>query len=179
MHSTKYYVYEMKEKSITFTKGKSKFLQNQGGWHFCGEFRSPLLKLMFTHSVVAMEYRKRKTRNYHQKLNVQVASRTAKQFRTYDLRKWGTFKAAYLSFHWFNDSWSRGFELVTRGFKLVTRGFELVTRVFELVTCGFELVTRGFELVTREFELVTRGFELVTREFELVTRGFELVTRGF
>ena len=53
-------------------------------------------------------------------------------------------KDVYLSFHWFNDSWTRGFELVTRGFELVTRGFELVTR-------GFELVTRGFELVTRRF----------------------------
>ena len=76
-------------------------------------------------------------------------------------------KAVYLSFTWFNNSWARGFELVTQGFELVTRGFELVTR-------GFELVTRGFELVTCGFELLTRGFELVTRRFELVTRGFEL-----
>ena len=58
-------------------------------------------------------------------------------------------KAVYLSFHWFNDSRTRGFELVTTGFELVTREFKLVTREFELVTRGFELVTRGFELVTR------------------------------
>ena len=77
----------MKEKSVTFAKGKSKFLQNQGGCLFCGEFRSLLSKLMFTHSVAAMEYWKPKTRNYHLKLNVQVASRFAEQFRTYDLRK--------------------------------------------------------------------------------------------
>ena len=111
----------MKEKSVTFTKGKSKFFQNhrkgRRRWLFCGEFRSLLSKLMFTDSAAAMEECKRKTRNYHQKLNVQCASRIAKQFRTYDLRKWGTCKAVYLSFHWFNDS---------RGFKLVTRGFELV-----------------------------------------------------
>ena len=62
-------------------------------------------------------------------------------------------KAAYLSFHWFNDSRTRGFELVTREFEHVTRGFELVICEFELVTCGFELVTHGFELVTRAFEL--------------------------
>ena len=53
-------------------------------------------------------------------------------------------KAVYLSFHWFNDSWTRLFELVTRGFELVTREFEFVTREFELVTRGFELVTREF-----------------------------------
>ena len=81
-------------------------------------------------------------------------------------------KALYLNFHWFNDSRTRKFELVTPGFEIVTRGFELVTS-------PFELVTTEFELVTSEFELVTRGFELVTRDFELVTRGFELVTRRF
>ena len=69
-----------------------------------------------------------------------------------------------LTIYWFNDSWIRGFELVTRGFELVTRGFELVTCGFELVTCGFELVTCGFGLVTGGFELVTGGFE-----FQLVT----------
>ena len=53
---------------------------------------------------VAMEKCKRKTKDYHQKLNVRVASQIAEQFRTYDLRKLGTFKAVYLSFHWFNDS---------------------------------------------------------------------------
>ena len=67
--------------------------------------------------------------------------------------------AVYFSFRWFNDSLTRGFELVTREFELVTRGFELVTR-------ESELVTRGFKLVTREYELVTRGFELsCTSEF--------------
>ena len=60
-------------------------------------------------------------------------------------------KAISLSYHWFNDSWTRGFKLVTRGFELVTRGFELVTREFELVTRGFELVTRGFELALLNF----------------------------
>ena len=55
-----------------------------------------------------------------------------------------------MSFYWFNDSWTRGFELVTRGFEPVARGFELVTPRFELVTYGFELFnswvwTRTFE----------------------------------
>ena len=53
-------------------------------------------------------------------------SRTVEQFGTYDYRKWGNFKAAYLNFHWLNDSWTCGFELVTRGFELVIREFELV-----------------------------------------------------
>ena len=83
-----------------------------------------------------------------------------------------TLKAVCLSIHWFNDSWTRGFELVTRK-------FELVTCEFELVTCRFELITRRFELVTRRFELVTRGFELVTRRFKLVIRGFELLLLDF
>ena len=140
----------MKEKSVTFTKGKNKFLQNhrESGWLFCEEFKSLLSKLMFTDSAIAMEFGKRKTRSYHQKLNVQIASWVAEQFRTYDLGKWGAFKAVYLSFHW-----------LTRGFELGTCGFELVTRGFELKSCGFELVTSGFELVTRGFELVTCGFE--------------------
>ena len=47
-------------------------------------------------------------------------------------------KGCLLSFHWFNDSWTRWFELVTRGFELETRGLELVT-------CEFKLATRGFE----------------------------------
>ena len=30
--------------------------------------------------------------------------------------------AVFVSFHWLNDSWTRGFELVTCGFELVARG---------------------------------------------------------
>ena len=136
---------------LIFTKNFSKII---GG----GEFRFLLSKLMFTHSVywvfftlltqipaeaVAMEQWKDKTRYYHQKLKVQ--SRIAKQFRTWDLRKWETFKAVYLS-------------LMIRGFELVTRESELVTRGFVLVTCGFKLLSRGFELVTRGFELLLLNF---------------------
>ena len=32
-------------------------------------------------------------------------------------------KAVYLSFHWFNDSWTCGFELVPRGFVLAFLNF--------------------------------------------------------
>ena len=42
---------------------------------------------MFAHVEVAMEWWKRKTKNSHQKLNVQVPSSIAKHIRTYDLRK--------------------------------------------------------------------------------------------
>ena len=47
-----------------------------------------------------------------------------------------------MSFHWINDSRTRGFELKTRVFKLATRGFELVTRKAEPVLLSFKLVTR-------------------------------------
>ena len=47
------------------------------------------------------------------------ASRTVEQFDTYDYRKWGNFEAAYLNFHWLNDSWTCGFEFVIREFELV------------------------------------------------------------
>ena len=73
------------------------------------------------------------------------------------LSSWNKFfykTVLYLSFHWLNNSWIRGFEPVTHRFKLVT--------------CEFELVTRGFKLVTREFEGATRKIELVSRKFELV-----------
>ena len=47
----------MKEKSVTFTKGKSKFLQNHRGEEglFCGESKCLLSKLMYTDSTVAMK----------------------------------------------------------------------------------------------------------------------------
>ena len=82
-------------------------------------------------------------------------SQIAKQCNTYDLREWGTLKTVYLSFHWvFNDSW--------------TRGFELVTREFEIATRGFKLVTRGLELVTREYDSNSH-FWISTRSFKLST----------
>ena len=72
-------------------------------------------------------------------------------FKTYDLWKWGNFEAVYLRFHWLNDSWTCGFELITSEFELVTHGFDLII-------CGFELITGGFELVTREVELIKEEF---------------------
>ena len=93
-------------------------------------------------------------------------SRIAKPLKTYDLRKWANFNAVYLSFHWLNDS-------RTRGFKFITRGLELISRVFELVARGLELITHGFKLVTREFEFGSCKVELVTREFELAVLNFK------
>ena len=74
------------------------------------------------------------------------------------LRILANFKADYLIFHWLNDSWTCGFELVTRGFELVNRKIELVTRGSEVVTRGFELVLLSFQLVTSSnLQLVTRN----------------------
>ena len=62
-----------------------------------------------------MEWWKRKTRDYHQKLNIRVASLITEQ--------------------------SSGFELISCRFELVSHGLEHVTRGFELLIRGFELVT--------------------------------------
>ena len=92
-------------------------------------------------------------------------------------------KAVYLSFHRFNDSGTREFELVTgefelvtRGFKLAIRKFELVTREFELLTCGFELVTRGFELALLNINSSFVCYQLVVLSFQLETRNSQRVT---
>ena len=144
-HSTKFCVKDLKDKSITFcflklkAKKKAIFSKMIGGrLTFCGKFRSHFSKLMFTHQllaeVVAMEWWKRKTRDYHQKLNVRVASRIAEQIRTNNLKKWGTFKVAYLNFHWFNDSliWTGNSWIWTRTFE-----FQLVLLSFQLVLLNF------------------------------------------
>ena len=79
------------------------------------------------------------TRDYHQKLKAQVASRTVELVTC-------------------------GFELLTRGFELLTRGFELAPHGFELVSCGFKLVTREFALIdlNSHFWISTRDFKLST-----------------
>ena len=112
-----------------------------------------------------MKLEKYNTRVYHQKLSLRVVSQITERFNSQDLKKEGNFKAVYFSFHWFNDSWTRGFELVIRGFELVTRGFKLATR-------GIELATRKVELVTREFR--NRNSQIWTRKFQ-----FQLVLLSF
>ena len=67
----------MKGKSVTLTKGKSKFLQNQRGK---GDFSVENLGLFIQSSGNLKK-------NYHKKLKAYVASQIAEQFRTYDLRK--------------------------------------------------------------------------------------------
>ena len=110
-----------KRHSITFCVKDRK---EKSGWLFCGKFRSLLSKLMFTHS--------------------------AEQFKIYSLRKWGNFKAIYLSFHWFNDSW-----IWTRNSQIwscnswiwtLTRGFELVTSGFELALLNFNSCFKVFNI---------------------------------
>ena len=83
-----------------------------------------------------MEWWKRKTRDYHQKLNVRVASRTANSLTNLGLTTLRNEEVLRL--------FTR-FELVTRGFELVTRGFELALLNFNLC---FKLSTRAFKLST-------------------------------
>ena len=75
------------------------------------------------------------------------------QFRTNNLKKWGAFKAAYLSFHWFNDSW-----IWTRSSWIWTRNSWIWTRNLWIGTRNSWIWTRTFE-----FQLVLLRFELVTR----------------
>ena len=76
-----------------------------------------------------------------------------------------------MSFHWLNDSWTRGFELATRGFELVTRKVELVTHELELVDLNSHfrvklLVFLSFQLVTcNSYIYVTRNFYHITYVF--------------
>ena len=142
------------EVSVRFLLISVRFRGEGGVAIFCTELRSLLSKLMFTHTASC-------TKDYHQKLKVRVSPQITKQFRTYDLRKWETFKAVYLSLHWFNASWilnsTRGFELVTEGFGQVTRGFELVTRGLKLSLLNFWISTRAFDPSTCAFKLSTRN----------------------
>ena len=111
---------------------------------------------MFTHSAFCWRRRheaaETKTRDYHQRLNVWVSSQISKQFRTSDLRKWGTFKAAYLSFYWFNDLW------------IWTCNLWIQTPNLWIRTCTSWIWIRTFE-----FKLVLLSLQLLTRNSQLVT----------
>ena len=74
------------------------------------------------------------TRDYHQKLKAQVASRTVELVTC-------------------------GFELLTRGFELAPHGFELVSCGFKLVTREFALIdlSSHFWISTRDFKLSTHN----------------------
>ena len=74
------------------------------------------------------------TRDYHQKLKAQVASRTV-------------------------ELATCGFELLTRGFELAPHGFELVSCGFKLVTREFALIDLNshFWISTRDFKLSTHN----------------------
>ena len=119
-------------------------------------FQSSCLLTQLLAKAVTMEFWKRKTRDYHQKLNVRVESRIAEQFRIYDLKKWwGTFKTVCLSFHWFNDSWIR------------TRNSWIWTRNLRIWTCNSWIWTRNSWIWSRTFE-----FQLVLLSFQLVLLSF-------
>ena len=142
----------MDEKSVTFcflklkAKEKVNFSKIIGGrWHFCGEFRSPLSKLMSIHSTFCWSCSMGSgnvkqdiiTRSWQYELPHELPNNLG-------LMILGNEKLLRL-FSWvFIDLMIRGFELVTRGFELVTHAFVLVTRGFELVTCGFELALLNF-----------------------------------
>ena len=93
----------MKEKSVTFCFLKSKAKEKANfpktireRVTFSRKFRFLPSKLMLLTQLpaeaTAMEYWKQKTKDYHQKLNIRIASRIAElpqQFRTYDLSKLG------------------------------------------------------------------------------------------
>ena len=107
----------MKEKSITFTKGKSKFLQNQESE---GDFFVENLGLFFQSSGnIKQEII---TRNWTHKLPHKLPNNLG-------LMAVGN-EELLLRLQWFNDLMI--LELVTHGFEFVTRGFE-----FQLVLLNF------------------------------------------
>ena len=157
----------MKEKSISFSflklKAKEKQISPKSSEEecfFCGKFRSPVSKLLiFTHSASCCSrshgWQKRKTTDYCQKLNARVVSQIAENFRTNILKKWGTFKTAYLSFHWFNDSW-----VWTHNSWIWTHNSWIWTRNSWIWTHNLWIWTRNSWTWTRifEFQLVFLSF---------------------
>ena len=126
----------MKEKSVTFTKGKSKFLQNQRGDR---DFSVENLGLFFQSSGnIKQEII---TRNWTHKLSHKLPNNLGlivvgnEDLLIKALMNW-----------WFNDSWARGFELVTRGFE-----FQLVFLNFN--SCIW-ISSRAFKLSTRNSQLL-------------------------
>ena len=79
---------------------------------------------------------------------------------------WLFQKAVYLSFHWFNDSWTRNSWIWTRNSRVWVGTFE-----FRLVLLSFWLVLLSFQLITRNSQFVTRvlpyHFCQVLRKFEI------------
>ena len=128
----------MDEKSVTFCflklKAKEKVNFSKiivGRWHFCGEFRSPLSKLMSTHSTFCWSR--------------SMGSGNVKQ----DIitRSW-----PYELPHELPNNLG----LMILGNEELLRQF---TKVFiDLMICRFELVTRGFELALLNFNSCFQAF---------------------
>ena len=128
----------MDEKSVTFcflkleAKEKVNFSKIIGGrWHFCGEFRSPLSKLMSTHSIFCWSR--------------SMGSGNVKQ----DIitRSW-----PYELPHELPNNLG----LMILGNEELLRQF---TKVFiDLMICRFELVTRGFEFALLNFNSCFQAF---------------------
>ena len=155
----------MEEKSVTFcflklkAKEKADFSNIIWGrvtflWRI--QVSSFKVNVYSLNSAVAMEWWKRKTRDYYQKLTVQAASRIAEQFRTYDLRKWITFMAVYLSFHWFNDSWTGNSWIWTRTLWIWTRNSWIWTRNLCIWTQNSYILTHNSWIWTRNLWIWTR-----------------------
>ena len=126
----------MKEKSVTFTKGKSKFLQNQ---RVDRDFSVGNLGLFFQSSGnIKQEII---TRNWTHKLPHKLPNNLGlivvgnEDLIIKALMNW-----------WFNDSWARGFERVTRGFE-----FQLVFLNFN--SCIW-ISSRAFKLSPRNSQLL-------------------------
>ena len=103
----------MKEKSVTFcflikSKEKSKFLQNhRGRVTFLWRIQASSFKVIVYSLSFLLKPWQWSSGNVKQEIITRnwIALRIVEQFRTYYLRKWETFKAFCLSFHWFNELW--------------------------------------------------------------------------
>ena len=82
-----------------------------------------------------------------------------------------TLKAVYLSFHGFNDSRTRGFELVTRGFEI---GFWILTRAFQLSTRNSQLLTRVLPYYLQQYPFFKKGFRFSENLFKICWKTFKM-----
>ena len=109
------------------------------------EHRSLLSKLIFILSFLLKRYSWNSGTVKHKIITRKWADELPHELPNDLRRKWGDFKAVYLSFHWLNNSWSRGFELATRKVELVTPEFELLglNLPFWSSACAFKFSTRN------------------------------------
>ena len=151
-----------------------------GGWLFCGISgllcQNYCLLTQLLAEAVTMEGWNRKTRDYHQKLNARIALQFAEQFRINNLKKWGTFKTAYLCFYWFNGSriWTRNSWVWSHNSWIWTHNLSIWTHNLWIWTLNSWIWTRNPSIWIRSSWIGARNLSIWTYTFE-----FQIVLLSF